>query len=148
MSDNNEKPPPDSSVPIHIIHYVDHRMDNFTAELRAHTADEMKRFAEILNCIKELKESSDARSEQLIAQLQRHMNRTEQVESAFPTTDNGTLDFDGHHHYHRDKSQFQKLIRRLKENTLAKVIEYASIAALVWLVMTIWQAFVKSTQGG
>ena len=139
------------SIPIHILNYIDDRLDTRINEVKKlfvdHTTDEMERYAQIISSIDGSRKASEERHNELIHQLTIHIGHAKLVESAFLTDEKGNPDFSGHHYDHHKRKTFLDWWNGVKDKAVTRVIEYASVAVFAWLVFMIWKALLAGPQG-
>ena len=142
------------SAPLHIIAYVDGRMREHTEHveeiLRDHVADEMCRFGEIQGAIKALRERTEElelrsanRHAEIMAVLTQHTRRIEEMERAFLEDHHGQPDYGGHHSDHSVRAKAGEWWKDVRNKTTTKLIEWASVALVAWVMLHVWQAFLK-----
>lgn len=142
------------SAPLHIIAYVDGRMrehtDHVEEILREHVSDEMCRFGEIQGAIKALRERTEElelrsanRHAEIMAVLTQHTRRIEEMERAFLEDHKGQPDYDGHHSDHSVRAKAGEWWKDMRNKTTTKMIEWASVALVAWVMLHVWTAFLK-----
>lgn len=132
------------SVQLHIIKYIDDKLATHQTEVQRiidrHTKDEMARFSDIVARIDRNNEMSAERHDELVKQLSKHLEKTEAMEEAFLHDEDGARDFLGHHDDHRNRKKFGDWLAKAKDNALTKIIEYVSVAIVVWIGFAIFTA--------
>ncbi len=134
-------------IPIHILNYMDERLNTHTERIEhvfhAHTADEMDRYNAILNRIEEGQKAATERHKTVMETISHFNGKCSSVHSAFIKLPDGTYDFDGHRYDHDRRKKFAEWWDRVKGGIVIKLMEWGSLAFVVWAVHTMWEAFVK-----
>ena len=138
------------SIPIHILTYVNERIDARFNEVKQlfvdHTTDEMERYGTIIHSIEESRKASEERHHELINQLTVQIGHQKLIESAFLKNQEGDPDFSGHHYDHYKRKTFLDWWNSVKDKAITRVVEYASVAVFAWLVFMVWKALLAGPQ--
>ena len=130
-------------VPLHLIEYIDSKLAHHTTRVEQifadHVTDEMQRFGEIQGSVKTLTALIESNHRATMAQAMEHAARAEELESAFLRTENGTLDFRGHHGYHTMREATQRWWDTQRNSILGRLLEWAVVAFAGWLLYTLWK---------
>ena len=134
-------------IPIHVLNYIDNRLDQRITEVKQlfveHTTDEMERYAEILRKIEDSRKASEERHTELIHQITINIGHQKLIENAFIKDEKGDPDFHGHHNDHHQRKKFADWLAGLKDKAITRVVEYSSVALFVWLAYMIWAGILK-----
>ena len=134
-------------IPIHILNYMDARLKTHTEHIEqiftGHTQDEMDRYKAINKAIDDARVSSESRHKAVMEALSGFKTKCRSVESAFLKLPNGEPDFEGHNRDHSSRKRFGDWWDQVKGSTLAKIIEWGSLAFVIWIIHTLWEAFLK-----
>lgn len=129
-------------IQIHILNYIDERLDSRIGEVKAlfveHTTDEMERYTEILRQIDDSRKASETRHGELIKQLTVNISHQQSIENAFIKDEMGKPDFVGHHYDHFSRKKWADWINGVKDSAVTRVVEYASVAVFAWIGYMVW----------
>lgn len=139
------------SIPVHILNYMDERLafhtQNVEELFNGHTKDEMVRYDLILKMIADNGEKSQARHNELVDALAEYTVNMDvkcrNVLSAFIKDESGAPDFDGHRQDHDKRKRFGDWWMRTKDSALSKFVEWGALAFLIWVIHSMWEAFLK-----
>lgn len=85
----------------------------------------------------------DRRIEALITSINSYMAKQDEIDSAFLKHMDGKPDYSGHRNDHEVRKNVALWWQGVKDKTLTKIIEWASVAICGWLFYVIWDAFLK-----
>ena len=135
------------SIPIHILNYMDERLKTHTDHIEMvftnHTADEMERYTAILDKITAGQKAAAERHEAITETLANFNSKCKNVFSAFLKTPDGDYDFDGHRYDHDKRKKFGEWWERVKGGIAVKVMEWGSLAFIIWVIHSIWESLLK-----
>ena len=134
-------------VPIHILNYMDERLKTHTDHIEHvfhdHTADEMERYNAILNKIDDGQKAAVSRHESVMEVISHFNGKCKDVHSAFLKTPEGEYDFDGHRYDHDQRKKFGDWWTRVKDGMIVKILEWTSLAFIIWVIHSMWEALIK-----
>lgn len=124
------------AIPIHILNHIDQRLSE-----HAKTVDD--RLEEIQSCLEASEQANSDRHTVLVDRITSVMGKYELMEAAFIKTEEGTPDFHGHWYDHISRKRFSDWLRDARNNAFSKVLEYVTIAILVWITLSAWETILK-----
>ena len=134
-------------IPIHILNYMDERLKTHTDHIEHvfhdHTADEMERYNAILDKISSGQKAAVDRHESIMEVISHFNGKCKDVHSAFLKTSEGEYDFDGHRYDHDKRKKFGEWWERVKGGIVVKVMEWGSLAFIIWVIHSIWESLLK-----
>ena len=126
------------SIPIHILTYVDTKLDAHTQKIeeifQQHIETETSQISEIFKTLNKNNEESTARHSVLVDKITAYQGHVELMEQAFLETEKGTPDYEGHRHFHKVKKDSLEWWDKVKQNAVSKVVEWGTIGILVWVL--------------
>lgn len=150
-TDDNGKPVERRSIPIHLLTYVDEKLEHHAKEIKGivvgHTSEEMDRYEEIITIIKAHREEMDARYNTLLRSIDSYTDKVERVHEhlseAFLTDKKGRPDFQGHAHAHEAWVEEAKQAKELRAYIQKVVLATAAVAIGSWLLAVVWPAVLQ-----
>lgn len=135
------------SIPLHILNYVDERLETHTDKiynlLADHVKEEMSRFDEIKDGIRESEERQEHRHSSLIQSITAYMQKQELIDLAFLADRHGQPDYQGHRSDHEYRKAAADWWQKVKGTVTIKVLEWASVGFFAWLMYVVWEAFLR-----
>jgi predicted transcriptional regulator len=125
---------------------IETKVDSNHKELADHIATESLDFREIRKDISDTKNESEQRHAALIQSIDSYMDKSTKMENAFLKTHEGILDYSGHYQDHHSRRRIGDWMAEARSKTALKLIEYFSLAFALWLLYTVWEAFIKGPQ--
>ena len=108
-----------------------------------HVGEEMARYSEIINLIQEKDRRSEDRHHSLVQSITAYMGKVELIDSAFLEDQKGHPDYRGHRNDHDKRKQFGDWWGGVKDKAITKVVEWGALAFVVWILHSLWEAFLK-----
>lgn len=135
------------SIPIHILNYLDERLGTHAEQIEnifvTHTKDEMERYKSIEDSIETHAIESQKRHAEIMEVISHFNGKCRDVHSAFLLRKDGSPDFEGHAKAHESWLTRATWRHTFKNNLFNKVGEVLAIAATLWVLHVIWEAFLK-----
>lgn len=135
------------SIPIHILNYVDGRLEEHTKRiydlLQEHVSEEMERYDEILDKIGSSADKAEARHNSLSMSINSYMTKQELIEEAFLEDKHGKPDYHGHKYDHEYRKQVSSWWAKVKDGVVMKIIEWGGVAFVAWAGYALWDAFLR-----
>lgn len=135
------------AIQVHIINYIDERLNVHTAKveqlMKDHVGEEMARYSEIIELIEKKDKASEDRHYALVQSITAYTGHVEMVQAAFLEDEKGRPDFEGHRYDHDKRKRFAIWWAGVKDKAITKVIEWGALAFVVWVVHSMWEAFLK-----
>ena len=85
----------------------------------------------------------DRRFDALFNSLNSYLEKQDKLERAFLKTEDDELDIEGHYHDHYARRKWAQFKRKVQENTLSKLIEWASILFVAWAGVQLWKLILE-----
>lgn len=126
-------------IPIHILNYVDTKMDDHLAKVQA-LVEENNQHVDKWN------KDAEERHNQLTHQLSILIGKQELINTAFVEDHRGEPDYHGHRHDHLERKTRAEKFKEWRDDTLKKIGTGAIYSAVGVLALVIWEAFKVAVQ--
>jgi glutathionylspermidine synthase len=122
---------------------VDDNHKEISTRLNKHMDEEEGEIEAIMQIVQDNREESDRRHTALIESINSYMTKQTEIEEAFLKGEDGKRDFHGHHLDHASRLTRAQWFEKIRDHALGKIIEWAALGFVVWLLMSMWQTFLK-----
>lgn len=134
-------------IPIHILNYMDERLNTHVTSIEdvfnKHTSEEMSRYSDIMSMISDGQEASAKRHESIMNTMIEFHGKCKSLHNAFLKLPDGSYDFDGHRDDHNSRKKLGEWWNKLKGGVIAKLVEWGSLAFVIWMLHSMWESFLK-----
>ena len=134
-------------IPVHVLSYIDQKLEAHAEKVetlfRDHVGEEMSRYQEIIELIEDKDRRSEERHLGLVQSIHAYMGNVELMQAAFIEDSKGNPDYRGHRNDHDKRKRFGEWWDTVKDKAITKVIEWGALAFVVWVVHSMWEAFLK-----
>ena len=118
---------------------VDSNHKEISDRLNRHMDEEEEEIGAIMKIVSDNREESDRRHTALITSINSYMEKQCEIEEAFLKGDDGKRDYHGHKQDHATRLTRAQWWDKMKDTAISKVIEWAAVAVVAWLVLVTWQ---------